>query len=66
VEVLQLPPSGGCSGHDPGAATKRLVGTRSAKRAVTTGGSAATNTHSSAADSANRQNCGWVRTILCS
>ena len=34
-EVLQLPAGGGCSSHDPGAATKRLVATRSATRAVT-------------------------------
>jgi hypothetical protein len=44
VEVLQLPPGGGCSEDDPGAAAQRLVGTRSAKRALTTGGSAGANT----------------------
>jgi hypothetical protein len=35
VEVLQLSPGGECGGHDPGAATERLVGTRSTRRAVT-------------------------------
>jgi hypothetical protein len=45
----ELPPGGGGGGDGPGPAATRLVGTRSSKKAIMTGGSAAPDAHSSAA-----------------